>query len=78
MMYLPHPHQQCSLITAFVLLGPTPTNLAEAQFSCDFIHGCCFRIVDQFQAVLSGILKQGVSDSVPIKTAYVVPDTQYG
>lgn len=34
------------------------SNLAEAQFSCNFIHSFCFWIIYQFQAVLSGILKQ--------------------
>lgn len=71
-------HLHILKLLPFILLGSTPTNLAEAQFSRNFIHGCCFRIVYQFQAVLSGILKQEVSDSVPIKTACVVPDTQYG
>lgn len=33
------------------------TNLAEAQFGCNFIHSRCFGVIYQFQAVLSGVLK---------------------
>lgn len=37
-------------------------DLAEAQFSSDFIYSCSFRIIHQFKAVLSGILKHKRDD----------------
>lgn len=35
----------------------TNTHLAETQFGSNFIYSCCFGVIYQFQAVLSGVLQ---------------------